>query len=133
MAYKSGQVSVGTSATALFTTGPDPAFSVVIYSSAACFVGPSGATTTTGLPIPATTPVTIPSSGALEDELFARLRCRTCRSPRKLPACALGFLGRLPQGSAGGEAAAPMIRCRVGRRSVPSLRAAGQPHHLVRV
>lgn len=63
---------MGTTATALFTTGPAPNNDdVVIYSSVAAFVGPSGVTTTTGLPIPATTPVHIPTTGAEYDTLYA--------------------------------------------------------------
>ena len=38
--------------------------------SAAAFVGPAGVTTSTGLPIPANTPVLIPTTGAEPLELF---------------------------------------------------------------
>lgn len=72
MAYKSGQVSVTTSATSLFTTGPAPSNDqVLISSSAACFVGPAGVTTTTGLPVPANTIVQIPVTGAEQLTLYA--------------------------------------------------------------
>jgi hypothetical protein len=72
MPYKSGQVSVGTTATALYTQGPAPDNEgVLIYSSAAAFVGPAGVTTTTGLPIPATTPVLIPTTGSEPLSLYA--------------------------------------------------------------
>lgn len=70
MAYSSGQVSVGTSATAIVTTGPAPAFDVVIYSSATVYIGGAGVTTSTGLEIPASTPTRIPSTGAEDDTLY---------------------------------------------------------------
>ena len=72
MAYKSGQVPVGTTATALFTTGPAPVnSSVLVSSSAAAFVGPAGVTTTTGFPVVANSPTLIPVTGAENDQLFA--------------------------------------------------------------
>jgi hypothetical protein len=70
MAYKSGQVSVGTTATSLFTQGPDND-GVLVSSSAAAFVGPSGVTTSTGLPIPANTPVLVPTTGSEPLSLYA--------------------------------------------------------------
>jgi len=70
MAYSSGQVSVGTSATQILTTGPAPAFDVVIYSSATVYLGGSNVTTSNGLEIPASTPTRIPSSGAEDDVLY---------------------------------------------------------------
>jgi hypothetical protein len=71
MAYASGQVSVGTTATSIFTTGPAPSNdAVLVYPSAAVYVGPSGVTTSTGFEVPATTPVYIPVTGAEELELY---------------------------------------------------------------
>lgn len=68
MPYKSGQVSVGTSATAVFTTGPAPENDgVLISSSAAAFVGGSGVTTSTGFPVAANTPVLVPKLRARRD------------------------------------------------------------------
>jgi hypothetical protein len=72
MAYLSGQVSVGTTATALFTTGPARNNdSVLVSSTTAAFIGGAGVTTTTGLAIPASTPVLVPTTGAENDQLFA--------------------------------------------------------------
>ena len=71
MPYASGQVSVGTTATAIFTTGPAPSNDQVLVSStAAAFIGPAGVTTTTGFPIAANTPVLVPVTGAEELELY---------------------------------------------------------------
>lgn len=70
MPYSSGQASVGTTATKILTTGPNPSYAVAIYSSATVYVGGSGVTTTTGLEIPASTVVTLPSTGSEEDSLY---------------------------------------------------------------
>jgi hypothetical protein len=64
-------VATGTTATAIFTSGPAPDNdSVLISSSAAAFVGPAGVTVTTGIPIPASTPVLIPTTGAETLKLY---------------------------------------------------------------
>jgi hypothetical protein len=66
-----GSVATGTAATAIFTSGPTPDNdSVLISSSAAAFVGPAGVTMSTGIPIPASTPVLIPTTGAESLQLF---------------------------------------------------------------
>jgi len=71
MAYKAAQVAVGTTAAALFTSGPAPAFDVLVYSTVALYVGPtSSVTTSTGYLVPATTGVQIPSTGAENDVLY---------------------------------------------------------------
>ena len=70
MPYSSGQVSVGTTATAIYTESVPDNDSVLISASAACFVGGPGVTTTTGLPIPATTPTKIPTTGAETLQLY---------------------------------------------------------------
>jgi hypothetical protein len=65
-------VATGTTATAIFTSGPTPDNdSVLISSSAAAFVGPAGVTTTTGFPLVASTPTLIPVTGPENDQLFA--------------------------------------------------------------
>lgn len=64
MPYASGQVSVGTTATAIFTQTIPDNDSVLISSSAAAFVDPSGVTASTGFPVAANTPVLIPTTGA---------------------------------------------------------------------
>ena len=68
-----GQVLVGhQTATAVFTPGPAPSNDqVLVSSSAAAFIGPSGVTTTTGLPIAANTVVLVPVTGAETLQLFA--------------------------------------------------------------
>jgi hypothetical protein len=72
MAYKSGQVSVGTSATLVATPSSVPdSDGLLISSSAAAFVGPSGVTTGTGFPIAANTAVLIPTTGAASEGLYA--------------------------------------------------------------
>ena len=71
MAVSAGQVAVTSSATHLFTAGPAPITHALVYSSAAAWIGPSGVTSSTGFPIPATTPVVIPLTGAEEDALYA--------------------------------------------------------------
>ena len=70
MAYASGHVSVGTTATAIFTQTTPDNDSVLISSSAAAFVGPAGVTTSTGLPVPANTPVLVPTTGAETLKLY---------------------------------------------------------------
>jgi hypothetical protein len=71
MAVSTGQVAVTSSATKLFTAGPAPITHALVYSSAAAWVGGSGVTSSTGFPIPATTPVQIPLTGAEEDAVYA--------------------------------------------------------------
>jgi hypothetical protein len=71
MAVSTGQVAVTGTATKLFSTGPAPITYALIYASAASWVGPAGVTSSTGFPIPATTPVQIPLTGAEEDSLYA--------------------------------------------------------------
>ena len=71
MAYKVSQVAVGTTAAQLFTTGPAPAYSVLLYSSVQLFVGPTNAVTTTnGYLIPVTTTVQLPETGAESTTLW---------------------------------------------------------------
>lgn len=70
MAYKAAQVAVSTTAAELFTSGPAPAYDVLVYSTVALYVGPtSSVTTSTGYLIPATTAVQIPTTGAENDAL----------------------------------------------------------------
>ena len=72
MAYKAAQVAVGTTAAGLFTSGPAPAYDVLVYSTVQIFVGPtSSVTTSTGYLVPATTAVQIPTTGAENDTLYA--------------------------------------------------------------
>jgi len=71
MAVSTGQVSVGTTATQLFTTGPAPIERAIVSSSAAAFIGGSGVTTSTGLPVPANTLVEVPLTGAEDDAVYA--------------------------------------------------------------
>jgi hypothetical protein len=72
MAYKSGQVTVGTTATLVATPSSVPETGgLLISSSVAAFIGPSTVTTTTGLPIPATTLVNVPVTGASTEALYA--------------------------------------------------------------
>jgi hypothetical protein len=52
-------------------TGPAPITHALVYSSAAAWIGGSGVTSSTGFPIPATTPVEIPLTGAEEDAVYA--------------------------------------------------------------
>lgn len=71
MAYKAAQVAVGTTSAQLFTSGPAPAYDVLVYSTVALYVGPTSAvTTTTGYLVPATTGVQIPTTGAENDALW---------------------------------------------------------------
>lgn len=72
MAYNSGQVSVGTTATLVCTTGPAPSNDgILVNSSAAAFIGPSGVTPTTGFPVAVNTPVRVPTTGADDEALYA--------------------------------------------------------------
>jgi len=74
MPYSTGQVSVGTTATSIFTTGPDPENDgVVVYNGGSVVVylgGTSSVTTSTGYPLAATTAVTIPTTGAETLQLY---------------------------------------------------------------
>jgi hypothetical protein len=73
MPFKSGQVSVGTTATAIFTSGPAPSNDGVLIQnggSGSVYIGGSGVTTTTGLPVAAGATVTVPTTGAQPLELF---------------------------------------------------------------
>ena len=70
MPYASGQVSVGTTATAIYTESVPDNDSVLISSSAAAFVGGPGVTTATGFPVAANTPVLVPTTGAESLQLF---------------------------------------------------------------
>ena len=65
------QVAVTSTATKVFTTGPAPISHALVYSSAAAWIGPAGVTSGTGFPIPATTPVEVPLTGAENDDLYA--------------------------------------------------------------
>jgi hypothetical protein len=70
--YHSAQTSVGTTATLIATISSAPDVDgVLVSSSAAAFVGPSGVTTTTGFPIPATTAVLVPTTGSEPLSLYA--------------------------------------------------------------
>lgn len=68
--FSSGQVSVGTTATLIGTFEGNQS-GVLISSSAACFIGGSGVTTTTGFPVPITTPVLVPTNGGVNSQLYA--------------------------------------------------------------
>lgn len=68
--FKSGQVSVGTTATLIGTFEGNQS-GLLISSSAACFVGGSGVTTSTGFPVAATTPVLVPTNGGVNGQLYA--------------------------------------------------------------
>lgn len=71
MAYNASQVAVGTTAEQLFTSGPAPAYDVLVYSTVALYVGPTPAvTSSTGYLIPASTPVSIPATGSEDDVLY---------------------------------------------------------------
>lgn len=72
MAYKAAQVAVSTTAAELFTSGPAPAYDVLVYSTVEIFVGPTSSVTTgTGYLVPATTQTLIPTTGAENDTLYA--------------------------------------------------------------
>ena len=65
MAITTGQHAVTTTAVQLFApSGEAPIQHALVYSSAAAYIGGSGVTTSTGFPIPATTVVQIPLTGA---------------------------------------------------------------------
>jgi hypothetical protein len=72
MAYNAAQVAVSTTAAELFTSGPEPAYEVLIYSTVQIFVGPtSSVTSSNGFLVPATTQTRIPTTGAECDSLYA--------------------------------------------------------------
>jgi hypothetical protein len=72
MAFQSGQVTVGTTATLVCTPSTLPDNSgVLVNASAAAFVGGPGVTATTGFPLPANTPTRIPTTGAASEALYA--------------------------------------------------------------
>jgi hypothetical protein len=65
MPFQSGVVSVGTTATLICTVGSAPENDgVLISASAAVFIGGPGVTASTGFPVTANTPVTVPTTGA---------------------------------------------------------------------
>jgi len=71
--FQTGQTSVGTTATLVGVIGssaPDND-GVLVSASAACFVGGAGVTASTGFPLTAGVPVTLPTSGAEPLELYA--------------------------------------------------------------
>ncbi len=71
--YNSAQTSVGTTATLVATIGsaPDTDGVLVSASVAGVFLGGSGVTVSTGFPIPATTPVLVPTTGSEPLLLYA--------------------------------------------------------------
>jgi hypothetical protein len=70
--YKTGQVSVGTTATLVASLGSEPdTDGVLVNSSAAAFVGAAGVTAATGFPVAANTPVLVPTTGAEPLALYA--------------------------------------------------------------
>lgn len=72
MAFQSGQVSVGTTATLVCTPGTLPDNSgVLVNASAAAFIGGPGVTATTGFPLLANTPTRVPTTGAASESLYA--------------------------------------------------------------
>lgn len=63
--FNSGQITVGTTATLVATVGSVPDNDgVLVSSSVAVFVGGPDVTAATGFPVPASTPVRIPTTGA---------------------------------------------------------------------
>ena len=69
---QTGQVSVGTTATLVCVVGSAPDNDgVLVSASAACFVGGVDVTATTGFPLAANTPVSIPTTGAEPVEVYA--------------------------------------------------------------
>lgn len=72
MPYKSGQVTVTTTATQIAAPGSVPEHGLSIYNAGAVavFVGPSNVTATTGYQIPATTGVVIPTTAASSGEVL---------------------------------------------------------------
>jgi hypothetical protein len=71
MAVSTGQVAVTSTAAKLFSSGPAPITHALVYASAASWIGASGVTSSTGFPVPATTPVVVPLTGAEEVSLYA--------------------------------------------------------------
>jgi hypothetical protein len=71
MAVSTGQVAVTSTAAKLFSSGPAPITHALVYASAASWIGASGVTSSTGFPVPATTPVVVPLTGAEEIPLYA--------------------------------------------------------------
>jgi hypothetical protein len=72
MPFKSGQVSVGTTATQVCSIGAVPENAgVLVNSSAAAFVGGPGVTAATGFPLTANSPQTVPTTGAESLVLYA--------------------------------------------------------------
>jgi hypothetical protein len=71
--FHSSQTTVGTTATLVATvaTAPDTDGVLVTASTTGVFLGGAGVTVSTGLPIPATTPVLVPTTGAEPLSLFA--------------------------------------------------------------
>lgn len=70
--FQTGQVAVSTTATLVATVGPAPDNDgVLISSSAAAFIGGAGVTASTGFPVAANTPVTVPTTGAEALALYA--------------------------------------------------------------
>jgi hypothetical protein len=72
MPYASGQVSVTTTATLIFTTGPAPENDgVLVSASATVYLGPAGVTAATGFAVTAANGlVKVPVTGAEELELY---------------------------------------------------------------
>jgi hypothetical protein len=56
---------------AAINDGPAPITHPLVYASAASWIGASGVTSSTGFPVPATTPVVVPLTGAEEISLYA--------------------------------------------------------------
>jgi hypothetical protein len=72
MPFKTGQVSVGTTATQVASIGAVPENAgVLVNSSVAAFVGGPGVTASTGFPLAANVPQTIPTTGAESLVLYA--------------------------------------------------------------
>jgi hypothetical protein len=70
--YHSAQTTVGTTATLVATIGSTPDVDgVLVSSSVAAFIGPAGVTATTGFPIAANTPVTVPTTASEPLSLYA--------------------------------------------------------------
>lgn len=72
MSFQTGQVSVGTTATLIADVGaavPDND-GVLVSASAAVYVGGADVTASTGFPLPANTPTSIPTTGAESGELY---------------------------------------------------------------
>jgi len=70
--YNSAQTTVGTTATLVATIGSAPdCDGVLVSSSAAAFIGPSGVTTTTGFPVVANVATLVPTTGSEPLSLYA--------------------------------------------------------------